>query len=108
MSEAHGPREEIPLDNPLVRDELARTGEELHRLEVQAYTVIGAIFGFFMGAIFYGGIYPLVAAGFAAIMIIGVWGVKVAAKEAAIRRSRARLLGTPPEPPKAGTPLYKK
>jgi len=99
MSETHGPRE-IPLDNPLVRDELARTGDDLHRLEVQAHTVIGAIFGFFMGAIFYGGLHPLVAAGFAAIIIIGVWGVKVAAKEAAIRRSRARL--------KAGTPLYKK
>lgn len=91
--------EDIPLTNPLVRDELARTGEELQKLEVQAYTVIGALFGFFMAAIYYGGLHPVVAAGFAAITIVGTWGVRVAAKERAIRRSRARLVGDPLVPP---------
>lgn len=90
--------EDLPLDNPLVRDELARTGEELHRLEVQASWVEGALLGFFTSAILFGGMVWWAGAGFGAITIVGTWGVQVAAKNRAIRRSRARLNGIPASP----------
>jgi hypothetical protein len=99
--------EEIPLGNPLVRDELAKAGEELQRLEIQAAAVMGALFGFFMAAIYYGGLAWWVGAGCGAVTIVGAWGAKVAAKERTIRRSRARLTGTPAAPV-AEAPLYKK
>jgi hypothetical protein len=90
-------REEIPMDNPLVRAELARAGESLYKLETVAMSSMAVVLGWFMAAIYYNGLAWPVASGSAAILIVTLWGVKVALKNKMIRRSRDRVgLGDPP------------
>jgi hypothetical protein len=89
------PVTEIPLDNSLVRDEMAKAGEGLYMVEIEAAAVMGALFGFFMAAIYYNGLPPLVASGFGAIAIVIVYGLKVTLKGIVIERTRARVYGAP-------------